>query len=63
MHYGKCGSGVMQKIVQEDDVYRGEWAMAGDRKRRPHTNFIAGDKKVVSESCNILKSERMSDVK
>ena len=36
---------------------------AGDRKRRPHTNLIAGDKRVVSESCNILKSERMSDVK
>ena len=36
---------------------------AGDRKRRPHTNLIAGDKKVLSESCKILKSERMNDVK
>ena len=37
MHYGKCGSGVMQKIVEEDDVYRGEWAMRRRSKEKtPH---------------------------
>ena len=37
VHYGKCGSGVMQKIVQEDDVYRGEWAMRRrSKKKTPH---------------------------
>ena len=36
---------------------------AGDRKRRLHTNLIAEDKKVLSKSCKIVKSERMNDVK
>ena len=60
MHYGKCGSGVLEKIVKEDDVYRGEWTM---RRRSKEKTLIAGDKKVLSESCKILKSERMNDVK
>ena len=37
VHYGKCGSGVLQKIVEEDDVYRGEWTMRRRSKEKtPH---------------------------
>ena len=73
MHYGKCGSGEWPlSMITLVEYYRKSLRKmtcivvngpcAGDRKRRPHTNLIAGDKKVMSESCNILKSERMSDV-